>query len=55
MKFGQIGVLGIIGGTDGGPSGPFPAPSGYRWEYVMEGTDPVYEGSERVVELVVIS
>jgi len=39
----------------GGVPTPFPAPSGYAWEYVFEGADPVYEGGERVVELVRIA
>lgn len=34
---------------------PYPAPSGYRWEFVYEGAEQVYEGSEPVIELVVIN
>lgn len=36
----------------GGVVQPFPPPTGYRWEHVFEGTDPVYENNERVVELI---
>lgn len=39
----------------GGVLAPFLPPTGYLWEYVLEGTDPVYEGTERVVELIRIA
>ena len=34
-----------------GATGPYPAPSGYRWQYVVESSVPVTESGVRVVEL----
>lgn len=37
------------------PNPPYPAPAGYRWAFVYEGTSIVYEDNQRVIELVVIT
>ena len=47
----RLGTLGAGLGT-GGVSGPYPAPTGYRWDYVVSGSEMVVSNNEPVVTLV---
>lgn len=38
--------------STGGVSGPYPAPTGYRWDYVVSGSEMVVSNNEPVVTLV---
>ena len=37
--------------SKGGVVGPYPAPAGYRWSFVVENGQAVTDAGQRVVEL----
>jgi hypothetical protein len=43
--------LGTLTLAKGGASGPYPAPAGYRWDYVTENNVRVTERGEYLVAL----
>ena len=48
----EIGLsLSLTSNKGVGVSGPYPAPAGYRWDYVVENGMPVTEGGQSVVVL----
>lgn len=47
------GVASIFG--TGAVSGPYPPPAGYRWDYVVSGSEMVVSNNEPVVTLVRIN
>lgn len=51
LGLGGLMTLSLGVNRPAGVPGPYPAPSGYRWDFVVERNVPATETNQRVVEL----